>query len=161
MHPNATLLQRLFTALQTHDHNTMASCYHSAARFQDIAFDLHGRKQIHSMWHMICSGDIRATFEVVQADDREGRVKLVDVYTFGASQNPQKKGRPVRNVIDSQFKFQDGLIIDHHDFCDPKEWARLALGGPMGYFAGRIHLLRSIAATMKLKRFLKKHPEYK
>ena len=65
MHANAALLHRLFTALDHNDHPTMASCYHSAARFRDIAFDLRGRKQIHSMWHMICAGDIRATFEVV------------------------------------------------------------------------------------------------
>ena len=60
MHDNAALLDRLFTALDKHDHVTMASCYREHAHFRDIAFDLVGRTRIHSMWHMICSGDIRA-----------------------------------------------------------------------------------------------------
>src|ERR1700730_1499737 len=98
MHPNAALLRRLFTALDHHDHLTMASCYHSAATFRDIAFDLRGSKQIHSMWHMICEGDIRASFELVHANDQDGRVKLLDTYTFGATKDPPSPGRRVRNV---------------------------------------------------------------
>ena len=109
MHPNEALLHRLFNALNQHNHPTMASCYHSAATFRDIAFKLRNRKEIHSMWHMICEGDIRATFEVVHANDQEGRVKLVDTYTFGATKEPPKPGRPVRNVVDSRFLFQDAL----------------------------------------------------
>src|SRR3954462_7066779 len=105
MHPNAALLDRLFTALDRHDHATMAACYHLDATFRDIAFDLHGRKEIHSMWHMICEGDIRATFEVVHADEQKGKVKLVDTYPFGATKDPPKPGRPVRNVVDSRFLF--------------------------------------------------------
>jgi ketosteroid isomerase-like protein len=161
MHANADLLQRLYTALDRHDHPTMAACYHPDARFRDIAFDLQGIKKIHSMWHMICDTDIHATFEVIDATDRYGRVKVVDTYTFGAKKDPPRKGRPVRNVIESHFVFQDGRITDHQDFCDPKEWARLALGGPMGFLAGRIRFLRWLAATLKLKAFTNKHPEYR
>lgn len=160
MHPNEALLHRLFTALDRHDHPTMASCYHSDATFRDIAFKLRDRKEIHSMWHMICEGDIRATFEVVQANDEEGRVKLVDTYTFGATKEPPKPGRPVRNVVDSRFLFQDGLIVQHHDVCDAREWARMALGGPIGFLAGRIGILRIWTAEKKLKAFVGKHPEY-
>jgi len=65
MHANALLLQRLFSSLDRRDDQTMATCYHPEATFQDIAFDLHGQKEIHDMWRMICSGDIRATFEVL------------------------------------------------------------------------------------------------
>ena len=67
----------------------------------------------------------------------------------------------MRNVIESHFVFQDGRIKDHQDFCDQKEWARQALGGPLGYLAGRIRFLRWLAATLKLKAFVKQHPEYK
>ena len=158
MHANAALLHRLFTALDQHDHQAMASCYDEEATFRDIAFDLRKRKKIHCMWHMICEGDIRATFEVVHANDREGRVKLIDVYTFG--KDPPKPGRPVRNVVDSRFVFQDGVIIDHQDFCDASEWARMALGGLTGFLAGRIRLLRSFKAGRMLKAFAESHPEY-
>ena len=56
MHTNAILLQRLFTSLDQHDHRSMADCYHTEARFTDIAFDLRGENKIHAMWHMICQG---------------------------------------------------------------------------------------------------------
>ena len=70
MHANADLLQRLYSALDRHDHPTMASCYHPEAGFRDIAFNLQGIKKIHSMWHMISETDIRAEFEVIDATDR-------------------------------------------------------------------------------------------
>jgi ketosteroid isomerase-like protein len=138
----------------------MASCYHPDAEFRDIAFFLHTKKEIHSMWHMICEGDIRTSFELVHADDQEGRATLVDVYTFGASKVPPKPGRPVRNVVDSNFRFREGLIVQHHDFCDARKWAASALGGPIGFLAGNIRLLRSLTATAKLAAFVDKHPEY-
>src|SRR2546425_11048134 len=116
-HANAVLLQRLYTSLGQHDHQAMADCYHSEAAFSDIAFDLRGRKQIHAMWHMICQGDIRATCDLVQADDRSGEVNLVDDYTFSSS------GRSVHNVIHSHFRFREGVIVEHHDFCDTRAWA--------------------------------------
>ena len=56
----------------------MASCYHSAASFRDIAFNLRGKEKIHDRWRMICHGDIRASFEVLDANDDDGHVKLVD-----------------------------------------------------------------------------------
>jgi hypothetical protein len=161
MHANATLLNKLFTALGAHDHATMASCYHPDAHFRDIAFDLQGRKPIHSMWHMICSGDIRVEFEIVQADDRVGRVSLIDAYTFGASRNPLKPGRPIRNAIESRFLFEDGMIRRQDDDCDPKQWARSALGdGIAGFLAGRLRFLRSRKAKAKLAAFVETHPEY-
>jgi hypothetical protein len=158
MHPNHVLLSRLHDALGSHDAATMAACYHPEARFRDIAFDLHGRQAIHDMWRMICSGDIAVEFEVVEADDRSGRVRLVDVYTFGASRDPPRAGRRVRNEIESRFEFEDGRIRRHRDVCDAREWARQALGrGPVGILAGRIRLLRSRKARAKLAAFIAAH----
>jgi hypothetical protein len=161
VHANRILLSRLFTALGEHDHATMASCYHVDAHFRDIAFDLEGRMQIHSMWHMICSGDIEVDFEIVEADKLGGHARLVDTYTFGASQKPPKPGRRVRNAIESRFQFEDGLILRHDDDCDPKAWARSALGrGIAGFLAGRIRFLRSRKARALLAAFVDSHPEY-
>ncbi len=154
MHANAVLLQRLFNSLDQHDHPAMAGCYHPAATFRDIAFDLRGRKQIHAMWHMICGGDIRATFDLVHADDHSGQVNLVDDYTFSST------GRRVHNVIDSQFRFRDGLIVEHCDFCDARVWSAMALGGASGLLAGRFRFLRSRKAREKLQGFVAKRPEY-
>ena len=155
MHPHQELVARLFMALDRHDDETMAGCYHESARFRDIAFDLQSRKDIHCMWRMICrTSDLRATFRVLEADDRGARVALVDHYTF------RKTGRKVRNEIESRFTFRDGLILSHDDDCDPAAWGAMALGGIKGFLAGRIRLLRSRAAAQVLDEFRAAHPEY-
>jgi SnoaL-like domain len=159
MHTNAVLLQRLFSSLNQHDHEAMAACYHSQSTFTDIAFDLRGRQQIHAMWHMICqpddhTSDIRAMFHVIHADDRSGWVNLIDDYTFSSTR------RKVTNVIDSHFTFEESLIVEQHDFCDPRAWAAMALGGARGFFATQFHYLRSLKARQMLHRFVDKHSEY-
>src|ERR1017187_3335819 len=148
MHPNMTLLRRLYDSLNRRDSNVMAACYHPAATFHDIAFDLKGKEQIHAMWRMICSGDVLATFNVVHADDHHGVVKLVDEYTFSET------GRRVRNPIESRFRFRDGLIIEQRDSCDPRAWAAMAVGGLTGFLAGRFRFLRSWKARSMLRRFI-------
>ena len=156
MHPNAALLDRLFRNLDLHRAGRMAECYHPKATFRDIAFDLHGKDEIHAMWRMICGGDIRATFVIVHADDECGMVKLVDDYTFTDT------GRKVRNTIESRFRFRHGLIVEHRDACDAKAWASAALGGVAGFLAGRCRFLRAWKARNKLRQFLtleKKHSE--
>jgi len=152
MHAHALLLDRLFNSLNRHDHKAMAACYHPEAAFSDIAFSLHGRHAIHGMWRMICAGDIHATFEVVSADDEDGRVTLIAEYTFSET------GRRVRNVIDSRFRFADHLVVDQRDVCDPRAWGAMALGGVGGFLAGRVAPLRKIKARGKLARFLAAHP---
>jgi len=153
-HPNAGLLHRLFTSLNQHDHQEMAACYHADATFRDIAFDLRGSKQIHAMWHMICETDIRASFHLLEVDDRVGHVTLIDDYTFSST------GRAVHNVIDSHFRLRDGLIIEHQDLCDARVWAAMALGGVSGFMAGRFRFLRSFKARQLLREFIDNHPGY-
>jgi ketosteroid isomerase-like protein len=148
MNHNADLLHRFFSNLNQHDHQAMANCYHPDAAFHDIAFDLRGENQIHSMWQMICGGDIRVAFEVVQASEQEGVVRLVDEYTFSET------GRRVRNPIESRFRFRDGLIIEQRDSCDPRAWAAMAVGGLTGFLAGRFRFLRSWKARSMLRRFI-------
>jgi len=149
MHPNAELLQQLYSNLDSHHPDAMADCYHPDATFHDIAFDLQGKDQIRSMWEMICSGDIRATFEIVSADAYVGVVNLVDRYTFSETQ------KPVVNPIESRFKFKDGLIIEHRDSCDAKAWATQALGPIIGFLPGRIRFLRAWKAKALLRAFIK------
>ena len=156
-HANAALLHRLFAALNQHDHETMGACYHPTATFHDIAFNLKGRPRIHAMWHMICQrSNVVATIEAVHANDIEGRVSLVDTYTFSDT------GYPVRNVIDSRFRFRDGLISEQMDHCDAKAWASQALGeGLTSFLAGRIRLMRSLKAGWKLWKFTRPYAQYR
>ena len=149
MNCNAELLHRIFSNLNRHDHQEMANCYHPHAAFHDIAFDLRGKNQIHSMWRMICAGDIRATFEVVQASEQEGLVRLVDEYTFSET------GRRVCNPVESRFRFRDGLIVEQRDSCDARAWATMALGGLSGFLAGRFRFLRSWKARSMLRRSIR------
>ena len=148
MHANASLLRELYDSLNGHDHEAMIRCYHPEATFHDIAFDLRGTEEIHAMWRMICSGDIRATFDIVNADDRSGVVTVVDEYTFTDT------GRRVRNPIESRFEFRDGRILHHSDSCDPRAWAAAALGGVSGFLAGRFRFLRAWKARSKLRAFV-------
>jgi SnoaL-like protein len=154
MHPNVDVLTRLFTALDRHDHAAMAGCYHDQATFSDIAFDLRGRKAIHAMWHMICEGDIRASFRIVGVDDLGAMVDVEDDYTFRA------KGRRVHNVIQSRFRFRHGLIDQQVDACDARRWAAMALGGMSGFLAGRLGFLRRSKARKTLAAFVASHPAY-
>ena len=147
-HPNAAVLRRLFTSLDRHDDAAIAECYAPTATFRDIAFDLHGKDRIHGMWQMICRGDIKVTIESVEADDLTGRARIVDEYTFSDT------GRRVRNVIETRVRFDNGLIVEHRDECDPRRWASMALGGVSGWIAGRSRFLRQKKAHGKLERFL-------
>jgi ketosteroid isomerase-like protein len=155
MNNNALLIEKLFTSLDKHDHQSMADCYHTDARFTDIAFDLTGKKQIHAMWHLICEGNIHTTLISFDADEQKGKAELVDEYTFSDT------GRPVKNTITSNFKFQNGLIVEHHDICDAEDWAEQALGGVKGFLAGKFGFLRGLTASQKLSEFIDTHPQYK
>src|SRR5919109_802291 len=148
MHNNGKVLQQLFAAVNAHDHAAIAACYHSDAVFRDIAFDLHGAREIHAMWHMICSGDLTATVHTLEADGDKGRAQVTDEYTFSET------GRKVCNPIESSFRFRDGLIIEHCDECDPRNWAAMALGGVSGFVAGRFEFVRRWKARKKLARFV-------
>ena len=154
MNPHAELLEELYRCLEGKDHQGMAACYHPDASFQDIAFALRGKKQIHAMWHMISETDLRASFTVSRADAQTGTADLVDDYTF------RDTGRRVHNVIRSEFRFRDGLIVEHRDSCDALKWGMQALGPVKGVLTWLIPATRRAKAKTKLKKFIDRHPEY-
>ena len=124
MHPNAQLLETFYTAFQRRDHEAMARCYHPAVHFSDPVFtDLRGPRAA-AMWRMLCERgkDLELTFGDVRADDRGGSARWEARYTFSQT------GRPVHNVIDAEFGFEDGLIARHRDGFPLWRWAAMALG---------------------------------
>lgn len=152
MHPNEQLLTRLFQCLNAHDHNGLADCYHEDATFQDVAFTLRGKRQIHAMWDMACSdnktrvkSDIRATVKELSANESTGRVLVIDDYTF------RDTGRKVHNQIVSTFEFSNGKIIKQRDDCNAALWASQAFGGFKGFLAGHVSFMRRYKAMRKLK----------
>ena len=158
-HPNALLIERLFAALHRHDHDVMAECYDGDATFHDIAFHLRTKRRIHDMWRMICEGESNITVNVedIDANEQEGTATIVDSYEFGRTVD--QPGKPVVNRIKSRFVFQDGRIAKHVDACDARAWAAMAIGGRVGWIAGRSRLLRSVKANWMLYQFVRHHPE--
>ena len=62
-------------------------------------------------------------------------------YTFSQT------GRPVVNDVRARFRFEDGLIADHHDDFNFHRWSRQALG-PVGLLLGWTPLVRSKVRRM-------------
>jgi hypothetical protein len=108
----------------------MAACYHADAKFRDPVFELDGER-IGKMWTMLCSRgeDLRVEFSNVAADADRGSADWQAWYTFKSS------GRPVHNIIHANFRFADGLFIEHIDDFDFWRWSRQALG-PAGLLLG-------------------------
>lgn len=148
------LVETLLTSFQALNHDAMAACYHEAATFSDIAFELQGSKQIHAMWHMICQKGIEVQVRGIEAVGDIVRARIVDTYIFSDT------GRKVVNSIESEFEFRDGLISVQRDTCDPLDWARQAFGGIKGEVVGRVGLLRRNAAAGKIRTFIAANPRY-
>ena len=123
-HPHTELINRLYTALAARNGTAMGACYADDARFSDPVFRNLDASGVRTMWAMLCSQAADLTVEVsgVEADDTRGKARWVATYTFS------KTGRKVRNVIDAEFEFRDGLIVRHTDRFDLWRWAGMALG---------------------------------
>ena len=139
MHPNANTIETFYRAFQKLDSETMTGMYHPEATFADPVFELKG-DEIGAMWRMFCSSgdDLRVTFSRPTAEDTTATARWEAWYTF------KPTGRPVHNVIDAAFTFEDGLVIAHKDTFDLPSWARQALGlsgallGRTGFMQKRI-----------------------
>ncbi|MBK6683022.1 MAG: nuclear transport factor 2 family protein [Deltaproteobacteria bacterium] len=124
MHPNQRLIERFYQAFKERDGRAMGACYHDQVHFSDPVFvDLHG-EQARGMWRMLCERgkDLVVEASRIEANEERGIAHWDAFYTFSAT------GQKVHNIIDAEFRFQDGLIIDHRDRFDLYRWARQALG---------------------------------
>ncbi|MCG8611544.1 MAG: nuclear transport factor 2 family protein [Pseudomonadales bacterium] len=150
---NTALVSRLYEAFKKLDAETMASCYHPEAQFEDEVFRLTGT-DIADMWRMLCA---QATgFELhysnVECDEITGSAHWEPSYDFSVT------GRRVHNVIDAEFEFKDGLIYRHRDRFSFWRWSRQALGLP-GVLFGWSGLIRNKVkqtANGNLRRFIEK-----
>lgn len=125
------LIRAFYDALQRRDHRVMAASYTPDAHFADPVFpDLRGAR-VGAMWRMLCERaiDLRVEATNIRADSAAGSAHVEAWYTFTAT------GRPVHNVIEASFAFQDGRILRHTDTFDLWRWTRQALG-PKGVLLG-------------------------
>jgi ketosteroid isomerase-like protein len=153
MHPNSSVIGRLFEALKAGDYRGAAECYAMDARFRDIAFDLEGRSEIAAMWHLVCSRGVEITYRFVRADEATGSASWEAHYTFS------KTGRPVHNMIQSEFTFRDGAILRHFDRADRWRWAWQAQGFPLAIVIGLLPSVLRKKAALELAHFKAAHPE--
>lgn len=138
-HPNAALLEQFYAAFARRDGAAMAACYAPDARFGDPVFpDLRGAEP-GAMWRMLTARgkDLEISFGDVVADDAAGRVRWEARYTFGPT------GRRVHNVVEAEFRFRDGKIVEHRDRFDLPRWMGMALG-PVGAWFGGSALLQGM-----------------
>lgn len=137
-HPNAVLIEGLYTALAARDGAAMGRCYADDARFSDPVFQNLDAAGVRAMWAMLCARavDLDVSVTDVVADDRRGSARWVATYTFS------KTGRKVCNVIDARFEFRDGLIVRHTDCFDLWRWSGMALG-LKGWLLGWTPLVRN------------------
>ena len=129
---NRATIERLYTAMNAHDGETMAGCYAPGATFTDPVFVGLRDGEPQDMWRMLVGRSRDITVELVEhkVDGDSGTAHWVARYTFGQT------GRKVVNDVRSLFQFDDaGLIVDQQDDFDFWRWARQALG-PLGLFAG-------------------------
>jgi ketosteroid isomerase-like protein len=121
---NAELIRRFYSAFQKRDAEGMVACYAPDVRFSDPVFpDLVGDRA-KGMWRMLCARgkDLRIEFRDVSADETSGRAHWEAWYTFTTT------GNPVHNIIDAEFRFANGLIVEHRDRFHLYRWSRQALG---------------------------------
>ena len=81
-------------------------------------------------------GELRIELLEREAGDRSGSGHWRAHYTFSQT------GRPVVNDIHANFRFEDGLIVEHRDEFSFHRWSRQALG-PVGLLLGWTPVLRS------------------
>jgi ketosteroid isomerase-like protein len=135
------LITKFYTAFSNLDGEAMASCYHPDAIFNDEAFVNLKGKEPGLMWKMLLErskGDLKISFDNVQASAQKGTADWVAEYVFSAT------GRKVINHIHAEFEFKDGLIYRHTDSFDLHQWAGQAMGlkgkllGGFGFFRKKV-----------------------
>ena len=141
---NRETIERLYAAFGDCNGAAMTACYAPDAHFRDPAFgDLHG-EEVGAMWRMLTgrATDLRVELHEHDAGEETGSAHWIARYTFST-------GRPVVNDIQASFRFADGLIADHVDEFDFRNWAKQALG-PSGHLVALLPPLRSKARAKAL-----------
>jgi ketosteroid isomerase-like protein len=136
---NKELIERFYAAFDRCDGAAMAACYAPGAHFHDPAFGDLEDEEIGAMWRMLTgrATDLKIELHEHEAGEDSGSAHWVARYTFST-------GRPVVNDIQAKLRFADGLIADHVDNFDFRNWAKQALG-PTGNLVAVLPPLRKKA----------------
>lgn len=126
-----SVLSRFYTAFAQRDWSTMGACYADDAHFSDPVFPQLDAAGVRAMWKMLLTSgtDLRITHEVIEESADTGLCEWEAFYTFN------RTGRPVHNIVRSEFELRNGLIVRQRDRFDLWRWSRQALG-PNGWLLG-------------------------
>jgi ketosteroid isomerase-like protein len=146
------IITKFYTAFSNRDYTAMQNCYHPDATFSDAAFQNLNSKEVKAMWQMLISSstDIKVIFSEVKGKADHGSCRWDAYYSF------TQTNRKVHNIVYAQFKFKDGLIIEHRDHFDFWRWSRMALG-TSGLLLGWSPMLKNKvqqSARAKLEKFM-------
>ncbi|MFA4929129.1 MAG: nuclear transport factor 2 family protein [Patulibacter sp.] len=147
----AATIEGLYAALGRQDGDAMAAAYTADAVFEDPAFGELRGPQIGAMWRMLCSSGAGVEVEVrdIVIDGDRGSADWKATYVFGGT------GRKVVNRIHAEYRFRDGLIVDHRDSFSFFTWSKQALG-PVAWLIGWNPIGRATVrkkATARLGKF--------
>lgn len=152
------LAHRFYSAFQKKDFETMNKCYDEKAQFTDPAFGDLNAKQTKAMWHMLCTRafDLEINYRILQSKPDFVKVEWIAEYTYTTYQTQ------VRNVVTSNIKLENGLIVDQKDSFNFWKWSRQALGFT-GLYLGWTPMLKSTvrkSVHKTLDKFILKNPQY-
>ena len=135
---NAALIERFYAAFAARDGAAMAACYSAEVTFDDPVFPGLRGEEAGGMWKYLTGRAADMTVELLEhdADAARGSAHWVAQYTFSQT------GRHVVNDVQAEFRFRDGLIVEHRDEFNFHRWASQALG-PAGLLLGWTPMLRA------------------
>jgi len=128
-----SVIENFYKAFSNLDAEGMAACYHKDIIFEDPAFGILKGQRAVNMWRMLCESqkgkNFRVEYSGVEFENDLGKAHWEAFYTFS------KTSRKVHNIIEAEFRFKEGKIIQHDDHFDLYRWSRQAIG-LAGYLIG-------------------------
>ncbi|RCG29418.1 nuclear transport factor 2 family protein [Sphaerisporangium album] len=133
------LLHDFFDAFTRGDSDAMGRCYHPQISFGDPLYpELEGRERVVGMWRLMIvrTRGVEVSARDIVAGEHTGAAHWTASYVL------RENGRRVLNEVDAEFRFEDGLIVRHHDVFDFRRWCKMAFGVPAGVVLGWTPALR-------------------
>ncbi len=124
LHPNEQVIQNFYEAFRARSADGMNVNYDLGVVFEYPAFGRLEGLQVFSMWQMLCerAKDLQVSVDRIRADDKNGSAHWEAKYLFGPNR------RPVHNIVEANFVFRDGKIIQHTDTFSLWKWSAMAVG---------------------------------
>lgn len=148
MTPSEKIIHQLYTSIANGALSDIDACYASTVKFHDPVFGTLKGPEVPKMWKMLIErskGNLAIDYTIIKSDAHKASAQWIATYTFG------KNKRQIKNTIQSEFYFKDGLIIKQNDDFDIWTWSRQAFGfsgfllGWTGYMQNKIHKKAKLA----------------